>query len=39
MSKFNKGDKVKNSRTGEVGYIIDVLPARRGRQLYNLSSG
>ena len=36
MSKFNKGDKVKNSRTGEVGYIIDVLPARRGRQLYKV---
>lgn len=36
MSKFNKGDKVKNANTGEIGYVIDVLPPRRGRQLYRI---
>lgn len=36
MSKFAKGDKVKNTRTGEIGYIIEVYPPRRGRQLYKV---
>lgn len=36
MSKFAIGDKVKNTRTGEIGYIIEVYPPRRGRQLYKV---
>lgn len=36
MSKFNKGDKIKNAITEEVGYIIEVYPPRRGRQLYKV---
>ena len=33
MSKFGKGDKVKNSITNEIGYIIEVHPPRRGSEL------
>ena len=36
MSKFGKGDKVKNVVTNEIGYIIEVYPPRRGRQLYKV---
>ena len=36
MSKFGKGDKVKNVITNEIGYIIEVYPPRRGRQLYKV---
>ena len=36
MAKFEKGDKVKNSITDEVGYVIEVYPPRRGRQLYKV---
>ncbi len=36
MSKFGKGDKVRNSITNEIGYIIDVLPPSRGRQRYKV---
>lgn len=36
MSKFEKGDKVINSNTGERGFIIDVYAPRRGRQLYKV---
>ena len=34
MSKFGKGDKVKNVVTNEIGYVIEVYPPRRGRQHY-----
>lgn len=36
MAKFNKGDKVINSATNEKGFIIEVYPPRRGRQLYKV---
>ena len=36
MSKFGKGDKVKNVVTNEIGYVIEVYPPRRGRQLYKV---
>ncbi len=36
MSKFGKGDKVKNVITNEIGYVIEVYPPRRGRQLYKV---
>ena len=36
MSKFGKGDKVKNVLTDEIGYIIEIYPPRRGRQLYKV---
>ena len=36
MSKFGKGDKVKNVVTSEIGYVIEVYPPRRGRQLYKV---
>ncbi len=36
MSKFAKGDKVKNSFTNEIGYVIDVYPPRRGHQQYKV---
>ena len=36
MSKFSKGDKVKNIVTNEVGYVIEIYPPRRGRQLYKV---
>lgn len=37
MSKYNKGDKVINHITKEKGIIIDVMRARRGRQLYRVN--
>lgn len=36
MAKFNKGDKIKNVNTNEIGYIIDVYLPRRGKQLYRV---
>ena len=36
MSKFGKGDKIKNIVTNEIGYVIEVYPPRRGRQLYKV---
>ena len=36
MSKFGKGEKVKNVVTNEIGYVIEVYPPRRGRQLYKV---
>ena len=36
MSKFGKGDKVKNSTTNEVGYVIAIYPPNRGRQRYRV---
>ena len=36
MSKFGKGDKVKNANTNEVGYVIAVYPPNRGRQRYKV---
>ena len=36
MSKFGKGDKVKSVVTNEIGYIIEIYPPRRGRQLYKV---
>lgn len=36
MSKFSKGDKVKNIVTDEIGYVIEIYPPRRGRQLYKV---
>ena len=36
MSKFGKGDKVKNSITNEVGYVIAIYPPNRGRQRYRV---
>ncbi len=36
MSKFNRGDKVVNNFTKEKGFIVDVYPPRRGRQLYKV---
>ncbi len=36
MSKFEKGDKVKNILTEEIGYIIMVHPPRRGTQMYKV---
>ncbi len=36
MSKFNKGDRVINLNTQEKGFIIEVCPPRRGRQLYKV---
>lgn len=36
MAKFEKGDKVKNSITDEVGYVIEVYPPSRGRQRYKV---
>lgn len=36
MSKFAKADKVKNTLTGETGYIIDIYPPRRGNQQYKV---
>jgi len=37
MAEFNKGDKVLNASSREHGVIIDVMPPRRGRQLYRVS--
>ena len=36
MAKFNLGDRIKNINTGEVGYIIRVLPPHRGTQMYKV---
>lgn len=36
MSKFSKGDRVVNSNTGEKGFVVEVYPPRRGRQLYKV---
>ena len=36
MSKFAKGDKVVNVLTNEKGFIIEVFPPSRGRQLYKV---
>ena len=36
MSKFEKGDKVVNLLTNEKGFIIQVFPPRRGRQMYKV---
>ena len=36
MSKFAKGDKVVNLLTNEKGFIIEVFPPRRGRQMYKV---
>lgn len=36
MSKFGKGDKVKNIKTDEIGYIIEIYPPRRSMQLYKV---
>ena len=37
MSKYTIGDKVVNINSERHGIIIDVIPARRGRQLYKVS--
>ena len=39
MSKYTIGDKVVNINSERHGIIIDVIPARRGRQLYKVSWG
>ena len=36
MSKFSEGNRVKNIRTGELGYVIKVLPPHRGTQMYRI---
>ena len=36
MSLFNKGDRVKNIRTGELGYVVGILPPHRGVQMYKV---
>lgn len=36
MSKFNVGSKVVHLVSGQHGTIIQIYPARRGRQLYNV---
>ena len=36
MAKFNLGDRIKNLNTGEVGYIIRILPPHRGTQMYKV---
>lgn len=36
MSKFSEGNRVKNIRTGELGYVIKVLPPNRGLQMYRV---
>ncbi len=36
MSKFEKGEKIKNTITNEIGYIIEIYPPRRGRQWYKV---
>lgn len=37
MSKYTIGDKVIKTGTEEHGIIIEVMPARRGRQLYKVN--
>lgn len=36
MSKFAVGDRIKNTRTGELGYVVKVLPPHRGAQMYRI---
>ena len=36
MSKFIVGNRVKNTRTGELGYVVKVLPPHRGTQMYRI---
>ena len=36
MSKFSEGNRVKNIRPGELGYVIKVLPPHRGTQMYRI---
>ena len=36
MSKFTVGNRVKNTRTGELGYVVKVLPPHRGTQMYRI---
>jgi len=36
MSLFGKGDRVKNIRTGELGYVVGILPPHRGVQMYKV---
>lgn len=36
MAKFNLGDRIKNIRTGELGYVVKVLPPNRGLQMYRV---
>ena len=36
MSKFGLGDRVKNIRTGELGYVVKILPPHRGVQMYRV---
>lgn len=36
MAKFNLGDRIKNTRTGELGYVVKVLPPNRGMQMYRV---
>lgn len=36
MSKFSEGNRVKNIRTGELGYVVKVLPPHRNMQMYRV---
>lgn len=36
MSKFVEGNRVKNIRSGELGYVVKVLPPHRGLQMYRV---
>lgn len=36
MSKFSEGDRVKNIRTGELGYVVKVLNLSRVKQMYRV---
>lgn len=36
MSKFCVGNRVRNVRTGELGYVVKVLPPHRGAQMYRI---
>lgn len=36
MSKFTEGNRVKNIRTGELGYVVKVLPPHRNMQMYRV---
>lgn len=36
MSTFVEGNRVKNIRTGELGYVVKVLPPNRGLQMYRV---
>ena len=36
MSKFSEGNRVKNIRTGELGYVVKVLPPHRNIQMYRV---